>query len=93
MFCSKCGKEVLDEAVVCTNCGCAINGSSFCKNNDAEEDVPNGGLNLLGFLIPIAGLILYCVNVTKTPKKANQIGAFSLAGFLIGLIIWFFLMM
>lgn len=23
MFCSKCGKEIADEAVICTNCGCA----------------------------------------------------------------------
>lgn len=25
MFCSKCGKEIFDEAVVCPYCGCAIN--------------------------------------------------------------------
>ena len=24
MFCSKCGKEILDEAVVCIHCGCAV---------------------------------------------------------------------
>ena len=23
-FCSKCGKEIMDEAVVCPNCGCAV---------------------------------------------------------------------
>ena len=23
-FCSKCGHEMLDEAVICTNCGCAV---------------------------------------------------------------------
>ena len=25
MFCTKCGKELLDEAVVCTGCGCLVN--------------------------------------------------------------------
>ena len=25
MFCSKCGKEIMDEAVICPNCGCATN--------------------------------------------------------------------
>ena len=25
MFCSKCGKEILNEAVICPNCGCATN--------------------------------------------------------------------
>lgn len=24
MFCKKCGKEIHDEAVVCVNCGCAV---------------------------------------------------------------------
>jgi len=25
MFCSKCGKEIMDEAVICPNCGCPTN--------------------------------------------------------------------
>ena len=25
MFCSKCGKEINDEAVICIGCGCAVN--------------------------------------------------------------------
>ena len=28
MFCANCGKEVNDKAVVCTHCGCAINGNN-----------------------------------------------------------------
>lgn len=23
-FCSKCGKEIMDEAVICPNCGCSV---------------------------------------------------------------------
>ena len=23
-FCQKCGKEIMDEAVICPNCGCAV---------------------------------------------------------------------
>ena len=26
-YCTKCGKELLDEAVVCINCGCAVKGN------------------------------------------------------------------
>lgn len=25
-FCSKCGKEIMDEAVICPGCGCSTNG-------------------------------------------------------------------
>lgn len=87
MFCSKCGKELSDEAVVCTNCGCAVNGGKTISNAAAGDDIPNGGLNVLGFLIPIVGLILYCVMHAQTPRKANQIGLFSLIGFVLAFIL------
>lgn len=84
MFCSKCGKEIANEAVVCIHCGCAVNGNA---PGTTSEDIPNGGLNVLGFLIPIVGLIMYCVMHGQTPKKANQIGLFSLVGFIINLFL------
>ena len=87
MFCSKCGKEIADETVVCTNCGCAVNGGKTMSSAAAGEDIPNGGLNVLGFLIPIVGLIMYCVMHNQTPRKANQIGLFSLVGFVINFIL------
>lgn len=33
MFCSKCGKEINDEAVVCVGCGCAVNKSKVLKDS------------------------------------------------------------
>ena len=29
MYCSNCGKEIDDKAVVCVHCGCATNNNSF----------------------------------------------------------------
>ncbi len=87
MFCSKCGKEINDEAVVCPNCGCAVNGSNSMKNAAAGEDAPNGVLNILSFFIPIVGLILFCVMYAKTPRKAKQIGIFALVGFIINFVL------
>ena len=49
-FCSHCGKELVDDAIVCTNCGCAVNGANNMPNAVAGEDIPNGGLNVLSFL-------------------------------------------
>ena len=90
-FCSHCGKELFDNAVVCTNCGCAVNSSSNLSNAAAGEDIPNGVLNVLSFFIPIVGLILFCVMHSKTPRKANQLGVFALIGFIINLFLIFFL--
>lgn len=37
MFCSKCGKEIMDEAVICPNCGCAT-GNYKSNGNDCSKD-------------------------------------------------------
>ena len=33
-FCSKCGKEIMDEAVICPGCGCSV--------AQEKKDVRNG---------------------------------------------------
>ena len=35
MFCSKCGKEINDEAVVCVHCGCAT--ANYQQDNKQKE--------------------------------------------------------
>lgn len=85
MFCSKCGKEIMDEAVICPGCGCPVSGKELSPTA-SQEDAPNAGLNILGFLVPIAGLIMFCTMINKTPIKAKQIGIFSLIGFVINFI-------
>ena len=86
-FCSHCGKEIMDEAVVCTNCGCAVNGANSIKTAVVGDDIPNAGLNILSFFIPLVGLILFCTMCGRTPRKAKQIGLFALVGFIINCII------
>lgn len=78
-YCSHCGKEVMDEAVVCPNCG--------CKVAENIEDVPSRGLNILSFLFPIIGLILYLVYQEKTPQKAKAAGKWALYGFAVGCVL------
>lgn len=73
-FCSHCGKEIMDAAVVCPHCGCAVGAVSD------EPDVPSTGLNILSLLIPLVGLILYLVYHDKAPNKAKAIGKFALIG-------------
>ncbi|MBE6645395.1 MAG: zinc ribbon domain-containing protein [Ruminococcaceae bacterium] len=77
MFCQKCGKELVDEAVVCINCGCAVGNTSFKANSD---DAPSFGFALLGFFIPLVGLILYILNKDTTPLKARSAGKGALIG-------------
>ena len=79
----------MDEAVVCPNCGCPTGKSApkLASTPSNVEDKPNGGLNVLGFLVPLAGLIMFCTMVGKTPTKAKQIGMFSIIGFIVNFIL------
>jgi len=38
MFCSKCGKEISDEAVVCVHCGCAT-ANMQAKESTKEQPI------------------------------------------------------
>ena len=85
MFCSKCGKEVNDDAVVCVHCGCAIENKkpSLANSNDA----PNTGFAVLGFFIPLAGLIVWLINKDTKPLMAKSAGKGALAGFVTSIVL------
>ncbi len=76
MFCVKCGKEIHDDAVICPHCGCATpNFYSKQKANEASVfDAPSVGYAVLGFFIPIVGLILYLVWKQEFPMRAKSAG-------------------
>ena len=37
MFCSNCGKEVNENAVICTQCGCYVNGSTSIEKSSSVK--------------------------------------------------------
>ena len=48
MFCTKCGKEILDDAIICVHCGCGTQANS--ASAVAANDAPSAGMAVLGFL-------------------------------------------
>ena len=79
-FCSHCGKEIDDNAVICPGCGCPV--QSATANNTAANpafgqisnaDVIVDGENpkiarlalVFSFLMPIVGLILGIIGAVK----------------------------
>ncbi len=78
-YCSTCGKELYDNAVICPCCGVQVK----------AVDKPSKGFAAIGFLCPIIGLILYIVEHNNYPKKASS----ALKGALCGIIFLFVLLM
>lgn len=40
-YCSKCGNELMDEAVFCPKCGCAVNGAAINVDLQQEQSTPH----------------------------------------------------
>ena len=76
-FCSKCGKEIMDEAVVCPHCGCSVKSESQITK---EDDAPSILFALLGFFIPLVGLILWLCFKDSSPRKARSAGKGAIIG-------------
>ena len=65
--------------VVCPSCGCAVQAPV-----NQQEDKPSTVLNILAFLFPVIGLILFLCFQKTTPVRAKAIGKWALDGFVVG---------
>lgn len=86
-YCSKCGKELIDEAVVCTYCGCAVSGAPIGIKN--EEDEVSIGLCVLSYFIPLFGIIYWAIKHNDIPKKSKACGITALVSWGLGILIYF----
>lgn len=86
MYCKKCGKEINDNAVICPSCGCAT--ENFEKKNvNKETDSSSLGWAVLGFFIPLVGLILYLVWKDELPLRAKSVGKGALVSVIVNVVI------
>ncbi len=73
-YCSHCGAEVHDEAVVCVNCGCKVTSAKTNRDDDTKETMKTLILVFLiigcvvgafSLLIPLA----WCLPITLSIKR------------------------
>ena len=89
MFCSKCGKEIYDEAVVCPFCGCSTGKNVVSSNVLYNEDNVSGGLVFATILIPLVGIIMGIVNLCR--KKTVSGATYLITGIIVWIIYMVFL--
>lgn len=82
-FCSKCGKEIMDDAVICMNCGCAVENQPIAKNEIDEVSV---GLCILSFFVPLFGVIYWPIKHKETQKKAKACGVTAIVSWAVGIV-------
>jgi len=88
-YCQFCGHQVDDDAIVCGACGRQIaypDSDGHPKSTETEKDRKevqtsgNIGWGFLGFFIPLAGLVLYCVWRQERSKDAHYAGVGAIIG-------------
>lgn len=84
-FCSKCGKKISAVAERCPYC---FNETGFRqqKQNTVPGDYRSFAWAFLCFLIPIVGLILYCVWKNEYPERAISCGKGALISVILSII-------
>ncbi len=94
MYCYKCGSELSDSDKFCGNCGAKAqqideleSRVNHLESAEASRDSGSVGWTVLGFFIPIVGLILFLVWLRSKPNNSNAAGA----GCLAGILIWYVL--
>ena len=86
MYCKTCGSLINDEAIICPKCGCET-GKSVLKKDESSI-----GYAILGFLIPILGLILYLIWHSEYPLRAKSIGKGALISVIVSVTLYLLLL-
>lgn len=84
MYCKNCGRLVDETSTYCENCGANLNSIS---STNAADDNSSFGFAILGFFIPLLGLIFFLVYEGKKPKRAKSAGKGALIGFITKIVI------
>jgi hypothetical protein len=84
MFCEKCGKEIMDEAVICPNCGCSTTKKNTITNTSSSQEYATlSNINnlttpalILAFLVPLIGIVIAGIGLSKVSSaKMLQLSA------------------
>ena len=81
MYCKNCGTIIDDSATHCSNCGTRFD------NNKVSGDHSSFGFAILGFLIPLVGLIAFLMYEGKNPKKAKSAAKGALIGVITNVVL------
>ena len=74
-YCRQCGKELLDEAVICPQCGCATG------HQAASDEKASALWIIIAILFPIVGAIYALIEWKNKPNAAKTV-------LIVSIIVW-----
>ncbi len=91
-YCTHCGSELRDEAVLCPKCGCMVDSyNSVGKNNDNSS---GNGFAIAGFVLSffggILGIIFSAIGLSKSNKNGGKGKGLAIAGLVVGIVMFVF---
>lgn len=94
MFCSKCGAKVDKNAGFCSECGAHLKEETGVTQTTTISE--NGwltfGWGVLGFFIPLAGLILFIIWRKERPKASKSAGIGALIRVILNIMFCIFIL-
>lgn len=82
-YCPNCGNKVDENAYICVKCGVKLKNNNSISSNDDGNFV----WGLLGFAIPLVGLVLYLSMKDSNPNNAKMAGKGALISVIIGFVL------
>ena len=82
MFCKNCGEQIDDKAFVCPKCGVATGNTT-----SNAVDASSVGFSILGFFLPLIGLIMWLVWKDSMPLRAKSCGKGALIGVIVEVVL------
>lgn len=88
VHCRECGEMIAESAPTCPKCGakqnigCGFFSGSSTTEVEVDKD-PNTGLNIVSFIWPLIGLILYIAYIDKSPRRAKACGKWAIVGVIV----------
>lgn len=91
-FCTNCGNQIDPNAYVCPKCGVQVaqqpqQPMGAPVQNQTQADSGSFGWAVLGFFIPLVGLILFLCWKSTKPNSAKKAGIGALVGFCVNVVL------
>lgn len=90
-FCRNCGNEIPKENSVCPSCGQSTKTpQTYSQTRSSVSDEGGFLWGLLGFCVPVAGLVIYLIWKDERPLNAKAAGMGALVSVIIGVVFYIF---